>query len=84
MHVGQEVSAGHGAELDTGNTAYIGSIPEGTKIYNVSKNNIVKKDYFNKFFINKNELFIEWDNKFINSYFICYYISLSNKKKDNY
>ena len=35
MHVGQEVSAGHGAELDTGNTAYIGSIPEGTKIYNI-------------------------------------------------
>ena len=35
MHVGQEVSAGHGAELNTGNTAYIGSIPEGTKIYNI-------------------------------------------------
>jgi large subunit ribosomal protein L2 len=35
MHLGQEVSAGHGAEIDTGNTAYIGSVPEGTKIYNV-------------------------------------------------
>ena len=33
MHVGQEVSAGHGAELDTGNTAYIGSIPEGCLLY---------------------------------------------------
>ena len=31
MHVGQEISAGHGAEIDVGNTAYIGSIPEGTK-----------------------------------------------------
>jgi large subunit ribosomal protein L2 len=35
MHLGQEVSTGHGAEIDVGNTAYIGSIPEGTKIYNV-------------------------------------------------
>ena len=35
MHLGQEVSTGHGAEIDVGNTAYVGSIPEGTKIYNV-------------------------------------------------
>ena len=35
MHVGQGVDAGHGAEISTGNTAYIGSIPEGTKIYNI-------------------------------------------------
>ena len=35
MHVGQEVSAGHGAEIKTGNTAYLGSIPEGTRIYNI-------------------------------------------------
>jgi len=35
MHVGQEVSSGHGAEIDVGNTAYVGSIPEGTKIYNI-------------------------------------------------
>ncbi len=35
MHIGQEINAGHGAEVSTGNTAYIGSIPEGTKIYNI-------------------------------------------------
>ena len=35
MHVGQDVSTGHGAEIATGNTSYIGSIPEGTKIYNI-------------------------------------------------
>ncbi len=35
MFVGQEVSTGHGAEIETGNTVYIGSIPEGTKIYNI-------------------------------------------------
>ena len=28
MHVGQEVAAGHGAEISVGNTAYLGSIPE--------------------------------------------------------
>ena len=35
MHVGQDVNTGHGAEIATGNTSYIGSIPEGTKIYNI-------------------------------------------------
>ena len=35
MHVGQEVSAGHGAEIKIGNTSYLGSIPEGTRVYNV-------------------------------------------------
>ena len=35
MHVGQEVSTGHGAEIKIGNTSYLGSIPEGTKVYNV-------------------------------------------------
>ena len=35
MHVGQDVAAGHGAEIDIGNTSYVGSIPEGTKVYNV-------------------------------------------------
>ena len=35
MHVGQEISTDYGAEIDVGNTAYIGSIPEGTKIYNI-------------------------------------------------
>ena len=35
MHVGQDISTGHGAELVTGNTSYLGSIPEGTKIYNI-------------------------------------------------
>jgi len=35
MHVGQEISSGHGAEIDVGNTSYVGSIPEGTKIYNI-------------------------------------------------
>ena len=35
MFVGQEVNTGHGAEIETGNTVYIGSIPEGTKIYNI-------------------------------------------------
>ncbi len=35
MHVGQDIAAGHGAEIDIGNTAYVGSIPEGTKVYNV-------------------------------------------------
>ena len=35
MHLGQEINAGHGAEIEEGNTAYLGSIPEGTKIYNV-------------------------------------------------
>jgi large subunit ribosomal protein L2 len=35
MHVGQDIAAGHGAEIDVGNTSYIGSIPEGTKVYNI-------------------------------------------------
>jgi len=35
MHIGQEVAAGHGAEINIGNTAYLGSIPEGTKVYNI-------------------------------------------------
>jgi len=35
MHVGQDIASGHGAEIDMGNTSYIGSIPEGTKIYNI-------------------------------------------------
>tara|TARA_B100001167_G_C16635320_1_gene241491 strand:- start:30 stop:602 length:573 start_codon:yes stop_codon:yes gene_type:complete len=35
MHVGQEVSTGHGAEIKIGNTSYLGSIPEGTRVYNV-------------------------------------------------
>ena len=35
MHVGQDIATGHGAEIDIGNTSYIGSIPEGTKIYNI-------------------------------------------------
>ena len=35
MHIGQDVITGHGAEIATGNTSYIGSIPEGTKIYNI-------------------------------------------------
>ena len=35
MYVGQEISTGHGADLSIGNTSYIGSIPEGTKIYNI-------------------------------------------------
>ena len=35
MHVGQDVATGHGAQIDVGNTSYIGSIPEGTKIYNI-------------------------------------------------
>ena len=35
MHVGQDIAAGHGAEIDVGNTSYVGSIPEGTKVYNI-------------------------------------------------
>ena len=35
MHVGQDISTGHGAKISTGNTSYLGSIPEGTKIYNI-------------------------------------------------
>ncbi|PBO81458.1 MAG: 50S ribosomal protein L2 [Methanobacteriota archaeon] len=35
MHVGQDIAAGHGAEIDIGNTSYVGSIPEGTKVYNI-------------------------------------------------
>ena len=35
MHVGQDVATGHGAEIDVGNTSYVGSIPEGTKVYNI-------------------------------------------------
>ena len=35
MRVGQSVDAGHGAEVARGNTVYIGSIPEGTRVYNV-------------------------------------------------
>tara|TARA_B100001146_G_scaffold189248_1_gene173731 strand:- start:312 stop:884 length:573 start_codon:yes stop_codon:yes gene_type:complete len=35
MHIGQEVSTGHGAEIKVGNTSYLGSIPEGTRVYNL-------------------------------------------------
>ena len=35
MFVGQEIKVGQGAENDVGNTVYLGSIPEGTKIYNL-------------------------------------------------
>ena len=35
MHIGQDIAAGHGAEIDVGNTSYVGSIPEGTKVYNI-------------------------------------------------
>ena len=35
MFVGQEIKVGRGAENDAGNTVYLGSIPEGTKIYNL-------------------------------------------------
>ena len=35
MHVGQDIAAGHGAEIDVGNTSYVGSIHEGTKVYNI-------------------------------------------------
>ena len=35
MHVGQDIATGHGAEIDVGNTSYVGSIPEGTKVYNI-------------------------------------------------
>ena len=27
MHVGQDVATGHGAQIDVGNTSYVGSIP---------------------------------------------------------
>ena len=35
MFVGQEIRVGQGAENDIGNTVYLGSIAEGTKIYNL-------------------------------------------------
>ena len=39
---------------------------DGTKIDNISKKDIDKKEIFNKFFINKKDLFKNWDNSFIN------------------
>ena len=35
MFVGQEIKVGRGAENEIGDTVYLGSIPEGTKIYNL-------------------------------------------------
>jgi len=35
MQVGQSVATGHGAEIASGNSVYLGSIPEGRRVYNV-------------------------------------------------
>ena len=35
LQVGQKVTVGHGAVPSVGNTSYLGTIPEGTQVYNI-------------------------------------------------
>lgn len=37
LQVGQRVNVGHGARPRVGNTVYLGTVPEGTQVYNIEK-----------------------------------------------